>query len=82
MYNGWKNRATWNVALWINNDEQLYKMAVNWVRRRRAKRQPVNWTAFSTETSLRYRKTPDGYSYVSPELCKMELTQMLQELVD
>lgn len=82
MYNGWKNRATWNVALWINNDEQLHKMAVNWVKRRRAKRQSINWTAFSTETSLRYHKTPDGYSYVSSELCKMELTQMLQELVD
>lgn len=24
-YNGWKNRETWNVALWADNDEGSYK---------------------------------------------------------
>ena len=27
-HNGWSNYQTWNVALWINNDEGLYSMAL------------------------------------------------------
>ena len=26
-YNGWKNYETWNVALWLGNDEGLYRTA-------------------------------------------------------
>ena len=26
-YNGWTNYETWNVALWINNEEGLYNLA-------------------------------------------------------
>lgn len=26
-YNGWKNYETWNVNLWLNNDEGLYNCA-------------------------------------------------------
>lgn len=78
-YNGWKNRETWNVALWINNDEELYRKAMNYVRRRKRLKLPISWTDFRN-TSLRYSKTPDGYSYVSSLLCKSELTAMLKEM--
>ena len=27
MYNGHKNWNHWNVSLWLNNDERLYRMA-------------------------------------------------------
>lgn len=80
-YEGWKNRATWNVALWIANDEALYTKAVNYVKRCRREKRPISWTDFSTRTSLKHLKTPDGYSYVAPELCKTELTQMLKDLI-
>ena len=32
-YNGWSNRATWNVSLWLNNDEGSYRELAGLVRR-------------------------------------------------
>lgn len=32
-YNGHKNYNHWNVSLWINNDEGLYRMAQNFIAR-------------------------------------------------
>ena len=32
-YNGWKNRETWEVSMLINNDEPLYRAAVEMMRK-------------------------------------------------
>jgi hypothetical protein len=32
-YNGWPNRDTWNVSLWIDNEEPWYRDKIRYLRR-------------------------------------------------
>jgi len=32
-YQGWKNYETWNLALWLSNDQGLYDMVRGWARK-------------------------------------------------
>lgn len=38
-YNGWANYETWNVALWLGNDESFYRAMREMVK---ASKKPVN----------------------------------------
>lgn len=57
MYNGHKNWNHWNVSLWINNDEGLYRMALSLVRRMNKN------DAAKRLLSILDDKTPDGAPY-------------------
>jgi hypothetical protein len=76
-YNGWKNRPTWNIALWIGNDEGLYRVACEYVKQ--AKR--VSYSRFVEFAFLVGERTPDGVSFTGKRLARAELTAMLTELV-
>lgn len=69
-YNGWKNWATWNVALWLGNDEELYKTA------RRCATYAHLVDRFEV-LGLFY--TPDGASYNDPDLDIIALDQLLMD---
>ena len=73
-YNGWTNYETWNVALWIGNDEGLYHWARDY-RHYGYKRFAESLCEFSN-----YSETPDGVKWDDPNLNIYELDEMMEEL--
>jgi hypothetical protein len=69
-YNGWKNRETWNVALWIGNDEGLYNSARGY----------KNYLKWVQDMGLRRERTPDGILWDGAGLSYAELNRMMREL--
>ena len=62
-YNGWENYETWNVALWIDNDEGLYNIA----------RRCVDYKQFVENISEFMTQTPDGVEWNDPAVNVIEI---------
>lgn len=57
-YNGYKNWNSWNISLWINNSESLYRQAWELVQKHgRQKAARMLWQ------ELKGSRTPDGARY-------------------
>jgi hypothetical protein len=78
-YNGWKNRSTWNAALWIGNDEGLYRSAVAFMETYKGRRP---YAAFLEYAGLEGDKTPDGIKWDSRLMDYKALNGMMRELID
>jgi hypothetical protein len=76
-YEGWKNRSTWNVSLWINNDEPLYRGAVEFMKDYKGKRPYID---FCRDSGLEHQRTPDKIEWVSGLLDYKALNEMMWEL--
>ena len=73
-YNGWANYETWNVALWIGNDEMIYRHAKenqNLGYRKWAKRFIDEFGEYITG---------DGVSWLHDDIDTDEMDTMLEEL--
>ncbi|MFA7662775.1 MAG: hypothetical protein WCX88_02555, partial [Patescibacteria group bacterium] len=86
-YNGWKNYETWNIALWMQNDETLYREAVAFVKHLSGeyasdtqRRHP--YSAFIKAYGVQNHKTGDGVRYDNRKADRAELDAMLRELVE
>lgn len=75
-YNGWKNYETWNVALWIENDEGLYSEA----KRYRHKGYKEFAKSLQELQGKIGHQTPDGVSWTDASLDLEALNKLLEEL--
>ena len=70
-YNGWTNYETWNVALWMDNDEESYQIA----------RSSKNYEEYRRKQNLRAEPlTGDHVSLFDDKLNIKELDEKIEEL--
>jgi len=60
-YNGHKNYNAWNVNLWLNNDEGMYRMMVQLCRRYNRPEAAKAMMNYLEDCGI--VKTPDGVKY-------------------
>lgn len=71
-YNGYTNYETWNVSLWILNDEELYNLAVK----------SVDYADFVRIAEMKgYKKTKDRVDFLDTDLNTTELDKVIRELI-
>jgi hypothetical protein len=75
-YQGWANYETWNVALYIQNEKGLYRLAKSFQNHRN----PYNDFRYAMWEMCGATKTPDDVSYADETLDYDELDQMIADL--
>ena len=87
-YNGWANYETWNVALYLDNDEGIYNFLLEGLRHLLAERND-NWTGISLQelrelvcNAFRGDSTPDGVRLSHSEIDWCEIGDKLLEMAE
>jgi hypothetical protein len=78
-YEGWANYHTWNVALWISNDEPLYREALRYLR---CTTNPTYNGLFDYVGVEWGHVTDDGVSWTDPTLDHDELDAFVKGLAE
>ena len=81
-YNGWANYETWNVSLWLGNDEDYYDIAREFCKENAAtKIRDLTYSNFvASNRGWLSAETPDGVSWTDPKLDHNALNRMIREM--
>lgn len=80
-YNGYKNYETWNIALWVNNTEDLYRSAVRHMLSDHRKTDYDPYLQWINSIDLNDAKTPDGVSFTDSNLDYHRLNELMKEFL-
>ena len=70
--NGWKNYETWNVTLWIQNDETLYRLALATAGFQKFMQEMREWGCDETQDGVKW--VDADYSEVQSMFNEMKAT--------
>ena len=82
-YNGWTNYETWNVALWISNDEFLYNTAqacVEYCAQNETPFEKFQRCMMEGQIGRYLGATGDGVAWNDPAINATEINAMMLEL--
>jgi hypothetical protein len=78
-YNGWKNYETWNVALYLNNDEQTYEAVNEYVRDTLDSTDDLSYDGLLEYLGIEDESTPDGIRWNYFRVDRQEMFEWLMD---
>ena len=80
-YNGWANWETWNLNLWLQNDEFAYRSMSQQLRSltEAPSYEDARWIA---EIALGNNATPDGVLLDDHAICWQEIAKAMGEIIE
>jgi len=81
-YNGWANYETWNVALYLDNDEGSYLAICEYVRDTLNSTDDLTYDGLVEYLGLEGQSTPDGICWDNFRINRKEMFDWLIEHAD
>jgi hypothetical protein len=83
-YNGWPSYETWNVMLWLDNDEDAYRYYTDRIRRRKERgfKSLSAGTAHAIAENALGPETGDGVSLSNSRIRWGKIAEAMRESVD